>query len=163
MNRAPMQAPSAHALIDGDEATRLALRSLVDLYAARDPRGVSAADCARHVGCSEQQFARILEGTRYLHPGQIAKLPERAFDAVMGAIRNARGEKPAHLEETACMAFMASAGAAVAEIAKALADGDVDASERPKLRAEITRVASGCASALRAMDAAEGSGARACS
>ncbi len=161
MNRLPTQ--DLRDRIDGDEATRLALRSLVDLYAARDPRGVSAADCARHVGCSEPQFARILEGTRYLHPGQIAKLPERAFDAVMAAIRNARGEKPVALEGAAVMAFVGCAGAAIAEIGTGYAAGEPSETKRDKMRVSIVKAMSAGATALRAMDATESSSASACS
>ncbi len=141
--------------MNADEGARLVLRSLVDLYAARDSRGISAAQMARDIEVSETQFARILDGTRYLHPGQIAKLPERAFEAVMSAMRRARGERSVSVEESACIALVASAGGALAEIGKALADGDVDAKERPKVRAEIDKVQRGCADALRAMDAAE--------
>lgn len=153
MNPTPTRPLTARPVrINADEATRLALRALVDLYAARDARGCSVADMARHAEVSETQFARILDGTRYLHPGQIAKLPQRAYDAVMLAIATTRGARAEVGEEVACITLVASAGAALAEIGKALVDGDVDENERPRIRAEVTRVQRECTAVLAAMD-----------
>jgi transcriptional regulator with XRE-family HTH domain len=131
---APDQAPSA------DELVRRALEDLAIAYDRGDSRGVSRAEMARAIGVSHQQMSRILRGERYLHPGQIAHLPQRAYDAAMTAIvaaRRAHRAPAGRSPESRCRQLTSLVGSHAALIERAYADGHLDGLEAAELRASL--------------------------
>jgi len=140
---------------DGDESVRLALVDLQSLYARHDPNGVSGAEMARAIGVSPQQMQRILDGERRLHPGQIVKLPSRAFRAVMVALETVRGEASGRSTECEASALVSASGDALSEIGKALSDGNISAKERPAIRHAVTTVIRQGEAVVRSLDLVE--------
>ncbi len=121
----------AHA-IGADEAVRRALEDLAIAGERSNPDGVSAAAMSRAIEVSPQQMARILKGERFIHPGQIARLPSRAFASVMSAIHACRAAPTTGTRESGVASVLASAGQWVSLAATILGDGHVDPGEQVK-------------------------------
>lgn len=123
---------NAPAQIGADEAVRQALEDLSIAGERGNADGVSAAAMSRAIEVSAQQMARILKGERFLHPGQIARLPGRAFAAAMGAIHACRATPSTGTVEGSLAAVLSGAGEWISLAGRILGDGHADAGEQVK-------------------------------
>jgi hypothetical protein len=128
---APIQA------LSGDEAARRALQDLAIAGERGAEDGVSASAMARAIDVSPQQMARVLAGERKLSLTRVAMLPERAYSAVLTALRTVRRAPitAAGTVKTSLRLTLRECAERVAFIAEVLDDGEVDPGE--EIRAEI--------------------------
>lgn len=139
-NSAPAQSLSA------DEVVRRVFEDLVLADERGDVGGMSRAALSRALGVSPTQLTRILEGSRYVHPGQLARLPERIYRACMAAIESTRRPSSALTRTPASRTRQLTAllGVHAAMLDQAEADGMLDEREAAALRTsyEAIRAAS---------------------
>ncbi len=138
---------NAPSTVGPDEAVRRALEDLAVAGSRDCPDGVSASHMARALEVSPQHMARILRGERSLRAGQIARLPARAFAAVIATLHAARATTTSGSVEGSIAQVIAGAGEWLSLAGRILGDGRADPAEQVKatialqaLRAQIDGV-----------------------
>jgi hypothetical protein len=147
MNSEPTHANSETR--DADASIRKVLTGLLDTMG----KG-AAAKLAAEFEISPAQFARILTGERYLHPGQIMRARPAIRDALVRAMLACASETMTMSVESEAFALLGETEFE-GEVARHLADGKLDVRERAKSRQSAVKRMGRLEKFVAAIDAAD--------
>jgi hypothetical protein len=130
-----------------DRARTLAARVLDD---AMESTGVTNADLSRHLGCDEKVIRNLRAGVAPLTGTVILRLPSRLRAVVLRGLDLAADPTAPVAPEAAGCAVQCAAADVIAQIATAMRDGRITASElHDMIRPALARL-DGAAAPLRA-------------